>query len=309
MAYLLPLIARASQREESEVIQILQRDPSSYRTFYIPKKDGTRRLISEPSPTLKVFQRTLTKELASSFVIHPAAFAYRTGLSIRDNALAHAHNKAIETYDFADFFPSLSAGDWHTYCSSFGVLDQLDIDVSARVFFNNTVEPTKWRLAMGAPSSPFVSNVLLAPFDQEIVDRLAHLAITYTRYADDLTFSAKSQGDLAPVANVIALALKACRYENLALNHSKTRASALQTPVHVTGIYIETGERLSVGYERKASVRRDIERARNGALPPRAILSLKGTLAFVLQVEPAFRQELDREFGPDQVEWIRRYQP
>lgn len=179
------ILASATDLEEAEIRAILARDPSHYRTFYIPKKNGGNRQICEPSPELKALQRALMKALEPLLPIHDAAFAYRPGRSIKDNARVHASNPAIKKFDFSDFFSSLTAADWEVYCQTrvphWGADD---ISVSTRVFFNDTLEPGLWRLAMGAPSSPFVSNAMLAAFDEEVTDRLMPFEVVYTRYAD-----------------------------------------------------------------------------------------------------------------------------
>ncbi|HCN8126267.1 TPA: RNA-directed DNA polymerase, partial [Escherichia coli] len=44
-------------------------------------------------------------------------------------------------------------------------------------------------LSVGAPSSPFISNIVMSSFDEEISSFCKENKISYSRYADDLTFS------------------------------------------------------------------------------------------------------------------------
>lgn len=55
---------------------------------------------------------------------------------------------------------------------------------------NNTPVREKNILPMGFPCSPFVSNLVLRPFDIVISKYCQLNNITYTRYADDMLFSA-----------------------------------------------------------------------------------------------------------------------
>lgn len=249
-------------------------------------------------------------ELKPLFAIHDAAFAYRDGLSIKDNAERHAHSAAIKQYDFADFFSSLSDEDWRACCrSSMPGWPAQDIEVSTRVFFNDTLERGFWRLAMGAPSSPWVSNVLLAPFDAFVTNRLAPSGVIYTRYADDLTFSAPDEIYLAGVDDAIKAALVHCRYERLTLNVYKTRAASLPDLGAVTGVFVDGRGGMSAGEDRKDDVLVRMKRALRGELQLRDMASLKGSLAYVLQIEPSFRDLLDQHFGAYEVDWIIQYRP
>ena len=56
----------------------------------------------------------------------------------------------------------------------------------AQIFcFINTKEKSNLRLAIGAPSSPRLSNILMLEFDTKISGMVAKEKVTYTRYADD----------------------------------------------------------------------------------------------------------------------------
>jgi hypothetical protein len=63
--------------------------------------------------------------------IHRSATAYRAGISIKHNALAHAANGPILKFDFTNFFPSISGRDWAIYCEREGLgLDTRDLWIS-----------------------------------------------------------------------------------------------------------------------------------------------------------------------------------
>jgi hypothetical protein len=309
MTRLISLLAEKVNCSVLNVHRILANDPSNYRTFHIPKANGGKRLICEPSPALKQLQKLLTAEITPVVPIHPAAFAYRRSLSIKENAQRHAASQALRRYDFADFFSSLSAHDWHAHCHRTRLFDEdmEDIAVSTRIFFNDTIERGNWRLAMGAPSSPFVSNALLYPFDEEVTDQVSMHGITYTRYADDLTFSASDAGVLGRVDIALERALAVCQYDQLTLNHYKTAVAQKPGMGAITGVYVENDGRLSAGEDRKQCVVAGIDDVIAGKLTPREIASVKGKLAFVLQIEPEFRAALDQRFGAGVVEAIIRF--
>jgi len=68
--------------------------------------------------------------------------------------------------------------------------------------------------------------------------------------------------------------LIAVRPANTSLVTQREAREVIQILPRNPSSFTETDERRFVGHERKASVRRDIERARNGTLPPSAILRI-----------------------------------
>jgi RNA-directed DNA polymerase len=295
---LIAVLIGATGLNEHDVRRIIRNAPVRYKTYHIPKRNGGMRVISQPAREVKALQRAIVTEFLNRLPIHPSATAYRQGVSIRDNAAAHAKNGPILKFDFKNFFPSIVARDWHAYCQRTSLFaDPDDVHLSTNILFHRTVGSTVLRLAIGAPASPCLSNVLMHPFDNRISELVSADQVTYTRYADDLTFSAKRTGFLTGVDNALRRALHEIRSPSLTINEEKTVLATQKYKRMVTGLILTNDGAVSIGHKRKKAIRAALHHAEQGKLSIIEQARLGGLLAFVQNVEPEFLHRLIGRYG------------
>jgi hypothetical protein len=290
------------------VERIIRTAPARYKVFQIDKRGGGTRTISQPAQEVKILQRALNDIILKSLPVHAAATAYREGSSIRHNALPHVGTGPILKLDFARFFPSIKLADWKAYCEQTGCLaDQADIQASGRLIFQRPKGSSSMQLAIGSPCSPFVSNALMFEFDTLIEEAVSPDKVVYTRYADDLTFSAPRLGHLRDVEKSVVRALRKIAFPRLHLNKEKTTYVTAKYSRRVTGLTLTNDGNISVGHDRKRELHTLVYRASQNRLGADDLAELKGMLGYVNSVEPQFIATLRARFGDDVVTRIQRY--
>jgi RNA-directed DNA polymerase len=304
---LLNALIEGTGLSEAYVRRIISRAPISYKEYTIPKRDGTRRWIAQPAREVKALQYVLLERFLKDLPVHPAATAYRPGRSIRNNVEPHADNGPIFKFDFENFFPSILAADWHFYCEQRGLFNELDDRaMAANILFHRSKRSSILRLAIGAPSSPHLSNLLMYQFDARIVEIVQRDFVTYTRYADDLTFSAKRTGYLVGVERALKRVIQEIRSPKLRLNQAKTVLATKKYHRQVTGLVISNDGKVSLGRDRKRLIRAALHRESQNKLPQDARVRLSGLLAFVHAVEPEFLDRLVAKYGHAVIDRLKR---
>lgn len=294
-------LARSTGLAPMDVHRIAVTAPRRYKNFRILKKDGvTYRPVSQPAHEVKHLQRAFADLVLNKLPVHSCATAYRPkpGLSLRDNVTPHAENGPILKMDFRDFFPSIQAADWISYCADNGIFSSSsDVDLSARLLFRRTSRNTPLRLAIGAPSSPILSNILMYDFDDRVFHEVGAQYVTYTRYADDLTFSAPRTGFLQGVQSIVAKIVRESRRPNLSFNYEKTRFVTTKFNRNVTGLTISLDGRVTAGQYRKRQVRAGVHQFSLGNLSDDATIRLVGLIAFIQSVEDDFVDKLRAKYS------------
>lgn len=237
--------------------------------------------------------------------MHECATGYKPGSSIRRNAEAHVHNRPILKYDFKDFFPSITEHAWLSYCEKHGIFDRNDAVRVGRLLFRRPKGGRILRLSIGAPSSPILSNILLYAFDAEIHRRVAMHKVTYTRYADDLTFSAERTWNLTDVDKILRSVLNGITSPRLRINEAKTVLVTPKFHRQVTGLVITNDERISLGRDRKRRLRAAVHHFLHGKLSAGEVAALSGRLAFAKDVEPEFYTRMERVYGKDNLDSLK----
>ena len=154
----------------------------NYRTAFIKKRSGGERKLAIPDPATKKLQRTILRRLLKRLRVHPSCIGFERGKSIVHNALPHVGRAVVLKFDIVDFFPRTTAARLDRYFRMIG----WDAEAAALLTKLCTHEDG---LPQGAPTSPRLSNLVNFGMDhifQKIAERRKG---TYTRYADDLTFS------------------------------------------------------------------------------------------------------------------------
>lgn len=286
--------------------QLIRTAPERYAHYTIPKRSGQRRKISQPSSELKIVQRAVVSNLLKDLPIHPAAMAYAPDTSIRLNAARHAENGPILKFDFKDFFPSLTEYAWLTYCKENDICDRFNAILLGRILFMRPRGARVLRLSIGAPSSPFVSNVLLYQFDRLIAERVGSHYVTYTRYADDLTFSAKRTGYLNSVEKILRKTIADVSFPRLRINDEKTVLATKKYRREVTGLILTNDGRVSLGRDRKRELRARLHHFAAGKLDIDESVRLAGHMAFARDVEPEFYTRMERAYGSDVLQKLKQ---
>jgi hypothetical protein len=291
----------------NDVRRILVTAPNRYKTYFIDKRSGGKRLIAHPARELKMLQRAFLRLVLNDLPIHHAATAYRIGFSLRDNAAPHAANGPILKMDLREFFPSIRGMDWVNYCRKREVFaNSSDVDLSASLLFRRAKGESVLRLSIGAPTSPALSNVLMFEFDTILFNAVSDDYVIYTRYADDLTFSAPATGCLTGVQSIVSKTIREMRFPKLEINREKTRLVTTKYHRDVTGLTLSADGKVTVGQLRKRNIRAGVHNAAKGLLSPREMKVLAGHMAFANSVEPDLIPKLKEKHGVDVIERVMR---
>ncbi len=269
-----------------------------YRQFEIGDRKRRRtRVITAPSHELCKLQRLLLALGIRDMPTHHASTAFRAGCSIAANARQHAAQPYLFKTDIVNFFPSIQVEAISKHIR--GAFRTMSADAQAAII---EVVGLDGCLALGAPTSPHLSNVFMRDFDQKLADLSEMVGARYSRYADDIAVSATS-------STVLALVADAVRNEVLQLGlqiyEAKTRQFGPSDRKIVTGLDVTTAEIRPTRQFRKktqAMLRIYLKYRKPGLTEP-----LKGRIAFWNGVAPhdpalpALRDSLFRAMDEEQA--------
>lgn len=217
-----------------------------YKTFTIEKRSGALRIIHEPRLRLKELQEKFLEYLYKhARPAKPCVHGFTHNRSIVTNAKMHCSSKTqhLLNIDIEDFFPSI------TFFRVRGLLQKGPFGFSypvatvlAHLCTYNGVLP------QGAPTSPLLANLTCRSLDRDLMSLAKRHRSTYSRYADDITFSfSVRRADSLPAnictfdSGILVLGeeLKAIlSSHSFRINSNKSRLSSRLRRLEVTGITI-----------------------------------------------------------------------
>lgn len=292
-------------------------DRMHYVQFHVPKRSGGHRLLAAPLPKLARAQAWILRNLLDKIEIAGPAHGFIKGRSTVTNARPHTERAIVVNLDLSDFFPSI------TWRRVRGVLEKLGYSpAAATVLALLCTEPPRRRveyegrgywvavgdraLPQGAPTSPALSNLVTRKLDRRLTGMSAKMGWEYTRYADDLTFSAPARkaGNDTPASNDVAMLIARVRHivaeEGFSVNQKKGRVQRSGGRQSVTGIVVNHG--LSLPREEIRRLRAILHNAKKTGLAaqnregvPNFEAHLRGKLAYLHMVDPARSSPLMRE--------------
>lgn len=260
----------------------------NYREFKIKKRNSTWRTIYEPGKMLKFVQRNILNNVLLERPISKYAKAYYPGLSLNDNAMMHVNKKMILKLDIKDFFDSISFMSIYKTCFP---IEYYPFSVGMLLANLCTLDD---HLVQGAPTSAYISNLVMRDFDENVGRFAEKFGISYTRYSDDMTFS----GEFEPSIIIREVRQELCKL-GLRLNDKKTVIIKNSACQKVTGIVVNEKMQVSLNYRKK--IRQEMYYIKKFGLNGHLIRlgvsdsvvylnSLFGRILFVLQVDSSNKE-------------------
>ena len=171
-----------------------------YVKFQVPKKSGGVRTLAAPHKALKAAQHWVLANVVNKLPTTDAAHGFVAGRGIVTNASPHVSKAVVVNLDLSDFVPTITffrvRAVFERYGYSGSVATVLALLSTECPRTSVTYAGTKYEsatgprgLPQGAPTSPGLSNQVARKLDKRLLGVALKLGLTYTRYADDLTFS------------------------------------------------------------------------------------------------------------------------
>lgn len=214
--------------ENSELMYKIVKDKDAYYSSYnIKKKNGELRLIENPKDELKTIQRELLDRMLRHIKIDKNVHGFVENRGIYTNVALHVGAVCVVHLDLKDFF--------HTVTK-----EKIIKELGRFVRTPNAIAELatyKERLPQGSPTSPCISNIVCVRMDRKLGGLAKRFNAVYTRYADDITFSSKTNKDLH---KIIPKAHSFIKGEGFELNYKKTRVMRKGCRQIVTGLTVNS---------------------------------------------------------------------
>lgn len=282
-----------------------------YVAFEVPKKSGGTRRLSAPHRTLAATQRWILDRIVGLLPAELEAHGFLPGRSILTNAAGHAGRSVVINMDLEGFFPSIGFPRVRSVFRRAGyspavatILGLLCTECPRRtVVYDGTtyhVATGPRGLPQGACTSPGLSNQVARRLDRRLAGLARKLGATYTRYADDLTFSGDDTLN-ARVGYLMARVRHLARAEGFTVNEAKSRVLRRNAAQVVTGLVVN--DRPGVPRDEVRRLRAILHRAKLGGLEaqnrdnhPDFRAYLRGKIAYVSMARPEVGGKLLAEF-------------
>lgn len=318
---------------------VVSRDISDpYKIFRLKKNSGRGfRIISIPDPELMLVQKWINKNILEFGRPNVASYAFMKGVSVKDAAELHCGCRWLIKLDVRQFFESISEIAVYKVFQSFGYQPLISLELTrlcTRLGSNTKARRTKrWQvdtskyqiiskykchrighLPQGAPTSPMLSNLVMQNFDKDILKIADDSNLVYTRYADDLAFSTKSNKfSREDACRFIRKVYEVMKVNGLSPNVTKTKIASPGSRKVILGLLVD-GEKPKLTREFRSNLRQHIyyikspqigpaEHARNRGFT--SLLGLRhhieGLISYTAHIDPMLAKKYRLELKS--VEW------
>lgn len=242
-----------------------------YKKFEIPKRHGGTREILAPEKDLKLLQHRLSDLLQDCLgdidvanghhedeTHQGVSHGFKRHHTIMTNGRAHVTRRYVFNVDLHDFFGSINFGRVRGFFiknKNFQLHTSVATVIAQIACHDN-------KLPQGSPCSPVISNLIGHSLDMLLVQLAASTGATYTRYADDLTFSTNkqdfpssiavktSEDDWEPGRSLTRLVTRSL----FSFNHDKTRMQYRDSRQEVTGLTVNRKVNVPATYRDRVRV-------------------------------------------------------
>lgn len=218
---------------------------ANYNEIIIKKKSKGTRFLYEPSRILKNIQKRILKNILEEKRVSNYSCAYLKGKSIIDNSKPHIDKNIVLKLDIKNFFDNINFNMVYEKCFNESLYPKkLGILLTNLCMYDN-------KLPQGAPTSGYISNIIMREFDEKIGRYCNENSICYTRYSDDMSFSGNF--DVKKVIDMVSGYLKEMGFS---LNYKKIKVITRKTRQQITGIVVN--KKLNVKSNYKRSIRQQM---------------------------------------------------
>ena len=268
--------SRQTHISKHTIFQLSKFSNKYYQSYGILKKNGKIRTINQPSKKLKGLQAWILVNILDKLKVSNSCKGFEKGSSTLNNAEPHKHANAVLIIDLKDFFPSIKRYMVFNIFKSIGYNN-----IVATIFTNLCIYNDE--LPQGSPCSPKLANLATWALDLRIQGYVGRRGITFTRYADDLTFSSLSPES---VIKIIPTLKEIIEDENFKINSDKPRVSGPARAKKVTGLVISENS-VGVGKQKFKIIRSKIQHLifHREQTNLKLLSEVKGWLAYLKSVD------------------------
>ncbi len=317
-----------------------KKDSCNYSIFSIKKRSGGRRFIHAVNHPLFSVQKFINCEILQNVKPHHSSFAFHRSGGIKKCADMHCGAKWILSFDLKDFFYSIKESSVYEVFAELGYKSLLAFEMARlcttrrlpqkadkylnyqdipilRNYEQSKSYPYEFNhfqgvLPQGAPSSPMLSNLVARTLDEALYSFSQENSFIYTRYADDLTFSATRLPEGKSIGRLKMDIISIIRRHGFIENPKKIRIAGSGSKKVVLGLLVD-GDRSRISKEMYKRIDRLLHAATKYGIEDTAshegfksayglFNHLKGLLLFVKDVDfkrwEFFQEKFQEISGP-----------
>ena len=256
-----------------------------YKEFEIPKRTGGTRRITAPVGKLKDIQKCIAIILSPYYLAPDCVHGFVEGRSVATNASKHIERNYVLNIDLKDFFPTITYTRVMKALMELGFNEEVS-DTIARLCtipsWDKSSQMLRNALPQGSPASPLLSNIVCSSLDQRLMALAKRFGLTYSRYADDITFSsnhsvyAKDSAFLQELEDIV-------KSSGFKINEKKTRLQKKGSRQEVTGLIV--GEKINTYRQFSKNLRAAVFHADTNGCTPHEFKNIMGRVSYLAMVK------------------------
>lgn len=240
---------------------------ADFYTEFVKSVKGKDRELCEPKPQLKTLQKRINTRIFLHVKFPPYLHGGIKAIDPRDfvsNASQHCKSETAITLDIKGFFPSITTAQvLNVFRNLLNFPDDVSVLLANIVTFNGS-------LPQGAPTSSYISNLVMWEKECRLVSRFEGRGLIYTRLIDDMTISSESRISDKLVTKIIEDVAGMLKHYNYTLHPKKKNIFSKHDPKHlmlITGLWLNRGAPRLLK-EKRAEISHEVIKAMHMASQP-----------------------------------------